>query len=178
MIAHQLSDKLLVADDFLDDASCELLTCQFAPEPHVPIQNLYHEQVQDPSASQLVASLEKAAVAACSRFYETDLVHETSILIRLNRGGGHPLHADAERLIDGRWEPNHTPNRRCAAIIFLNSLPFGRLQLPNQGLAIEPKTGLMVCFPSHARWQHGVVPLRRPGPRDTLSIWMTCGAST
>jgi len=99
---------------------------------------------------------------------------ETVILAALGAGGFHGRHADNCRQNEqGDWVANHTPNRDASAIYYLNeAFDGGEIVFHQQQLAVKPRCGLLVAFPSGADYTHEVLPVRS-GIRYTMAIWFT-----
>jgi predicted 2-oxoglutarate/Fe(II)-dependent dioxygenase YbiX len=99
---------------------------------------------------------------------------ETVILSALGPGGYHPRHADnCQQDASGRWVPDHTPQRVVTAIYYLNSdFDGGEIVFEREGLAIKPRAGVLLAFPSDRHHVHEVLPVRR-GMRYTIPIWFT-----
>lgn len=99
---------------------------------------------------------------------------ETAILAAIGVGGCHARHADNRRRDeDGRWVPNHTPNRDFSALFYLNDgFEGGELLFETQGITVKPRTGLFVAFPSDERFIHEVTPVVA-GRRYSLALWFT-----
>lgn len=96
------------------------------------------------------------------------LVPETVIIDRLQPRGFHPLHADALQL-DGT--PNHTPQRKIAAMLYLNSdFDGGEIEFPNHDLRIKPYRGLLLVFGTGLEDQHTVHRVES-NKRYMLSTW-------
>jgi predicted 2-oxoglutarate/Fe(II)-dependent dioxygenase YbiX len=102
------------------------------------------------------------------------LYPETVILAALGAGGFHGRHADNCRQNEqGDWVANHTPNRDASAIYYLNeAFDGGEIVFHQQQLAVKPRCGLLVAFPSGADYTHEVLPMRS-GIRYTMAIWFT-----
>jgi hypothetical protein len=113
-----------------------------------------------------------AKAQGCGRLFP-----ETALLTRLGGGQGHLAHADNERLVADRWEPNHTPHRDFAGILYLSSSTGGRLCFESDELAgVEPVAGRYVTFPCDHRFVHRVDPVER-GDRYSLALWFTRDAT-
>lgn len=74
--------------------------------------------------------------------------------------------------IDG-VTPNHTPKRSYTVLIYLSEdFDGGEITFPRQRLALKPKIGMLVGFPSGAPYLHYVKPIRG-AKRYTMPVWMT-----
>ncbi len=96
-------------------------------------------------------------------------------ILRYGPGGHYIPHVDAETLFkddDGLelWEK--TLDRDLSVVCFLNDdFAGGELVFPQLDLAIEPRAGTLVCFPSDHNFIHGVNRVRS-GHRYTLVSWL------
>ena len=96
---------------------------------------------------------------------------ETTVLeMRGYRHPGVPCHADNCRLENGVWVPNHTPNRKVTAILYLDTCSGGDLYFWQFREVVQPTAGLMVRFPSDELHVHEVFPVTS-GVRRTLAMW-------
>lgn len=102
-----------------------------------------------------------------------ELFVESLFVACLLSGDSHTTHADNEQREHGRWVPNHTPNRNYTGIAYLNeNFTGGELVFPHLDVAIAPKPGLLVAFPSNHRFVHEV-PKVLSGKRYSLPVWFT-----
>lgn len=105
-----------------------------------------------------------------------DLMHETTIMTAMWDGDYHGLHADAERNVDGKWVPNHTPQRNCTAMVYLNTSGVdytgGEINFPELAQEVAPAAGLMVGFFTSHAFAHEVRPVTG-GTRYSISMWFT-----
>jgi hypothetical protein len=99
---------------------------------------------------------------------------ETVILTAIGPGGYRIKHADnATQNESGEWMPNHTPNRDISAVCYLNEeFEGGELVFEQHRVAIRPRRGLIVLFPSDQTHVHEVLPVRS-GRRYTVAMWFT-----
>jgi hypothetical protein len=92
-------------------------------------------------------------------------------------GDSHIPHADNERRERRRWVPNHTPQRDYTGIGYLNDdFTGGELVFPHLDVAITPKPGLLVAFPSNHKFVHAV-PKVLSGKRYSLPIWFSVNST-
>ena len=106
-----------------------------------------------------------------------ELFVETVVLASLFPGDSHIPHADNEREEDGRWLPNHTPQRDYTALVYLNdNFTGGELVFPDRDVVIIPKPGLFVGFPSNHKFVHAV-PNVVSGKRYSLPVWFTINSA-
>lgn len=113
-------------------------------------------------------------ITIAEHFNENMLLPETVTLNCLGPGGWHPRHADnARQQPDGTWVPNHTPQRDLSAILYLNDgFKGGKIFFDRQMEEIQPKTGMLVAFPSTSSYPHEVR-LVTHGRRYSLAMWFT-----
>jgi hypothetical protein len=72
---------------------------------------------------------------------------------------------------EGRWVPNHTPNRVAATTVFLNAPEGGGELCFIDGASYQPDPGLAVVFPSGHEHVHWTTPVQGPTARMTLNFW-------
>jgi len=88
-------------------------------------------------------------------------------------GDSYIAHADNERREHGRWVPNHTPQRDCTGLAYLNDdFTGGELVFPDRDVVIIPKPGLLVGFPGNHELVHAVSKVRS-GKRYCLPTWFS-----
>lgn len=99
---------------------------------------------------------------------------DTVALTVLRPGDGIEWHADnCEQDGAGRWVPNACSQRCVSAVLYLNeAFEGGEIVFDQQGLAIRPRTGHLIAFPSGHRYTHRVEKVRS-GSRYALGIWFT-----
>jgi len=130
----------------------------------------------EPDAAEIVPRLvQKCLCTLSDRLpFAAPLYPETVILTALGVGGYHSRHADNVRQNEqGDWVANHTPQRDVTAIYYLNdAFDGGEIVFERQQLAVRPRPGFLLAFPSDADHLHEVLPVRC-GLRYTLAIWFT-----
>ena len=110
-------------------------------------------------------------------FRTAELFVESFFVACVFAGDSHILHADNERLENEEWVPNHTPQRDYTGIAYLNdNFAGGELVFPELNVAIAPKPGLLVGFPSNHDFVHAV-PTVLSGKRYSLPIWFTLNSA-
>jgi hypothetical protein len=110
-------------------------------------------------------------------FSTAELFVESFYMACLFAGDLHIPHADNERLENGGWVPNHTPQRDYTGIAYLNDdFAGGELVFPELNVIIAPKPGLLVSFPSNHEFVHAV-PKVLSGKRYSLPVWFTLNAA-
>lgn len=99
---------------------------------------------------------------------------ETIALTMLSPGDQIPWHADNCQLDgQGRWVPSSYRQRCLSALLYLNEdFEGGEIVFDQQGLAIKPRTGLLVAFPSDHQYTHRVNAVVA-GRRYALAMWFT-----
>jgi predicted 2-oxoglutarate/Fe(II)-dependent dioxygenase YbiX len=145
-----------------------------------PVLRLRHfvSEVRD-VVGKCVGEAVRAAVRLnlAAGFNHSPAYPETIILTAMGPGGYHVAHADnVERNAAGEWVPNHTPRRTHTAMVYLSTegvdFTGGDLVFADNGVIVQPKTGLLVVFPSDGDHVHEVLPVG-DGKRYALSIWLT-----
>lgn len=106
----------------------------------------------------------------CEAFAEP-VIEETVVLTQYPAGSRLPAHYDNCRHVDGRWLPNHTPQRVYSAIYYLNNIEGGELAFPDLDVVITPRRGRLIVFPSGQGYLHEVRKVTK-GRRYALAIWM------
>ena len=110
-------------------------------------------------------------------FGTAELFVESFFVACLFTGDSHIPHADNERLENGGWVPNHTPQRDYTGIAYLNhDFTGGELVFPDLGITIAPRSGLFVGFPSNHEFVHAV-PKVLSGKRYSLPIWFSVNSA-
>jgi hypothetical protein len=185
-----------ILDGFIEPEACEkiiaayrhLLACEQV-EPSVPglrecgpwkecacwaLKALDREYV-----GQILDSLRERIIAHTRRaFGETEpIALDFTNMTALNIGAYYPLHADLEKRDErDNWVENHTPFRKYAAMVYLNTKDInyegGQLQFPGIGLAVNPKAGRLVIFSGSREHEHQTTPVVR-GTRYAIATWIT-----
>jgi len=102
-----------------------------------------------------------------------ELFVESCFVACISSGDSHIAHADNERREEGRWVPNHTPQRDYTGLVYLNDdFSGGELVFPDLDTVIVPRPGLLVGFPSNHEFVHAV-PKVLSGKRYTMPVWFT-----
>lgn len=97
--------------------------------------------------------------------------YEYPHIIRYRKGGQYVPHADADSWDTdaGRWRRN--VDRDYSAILYFNDgFEGGGLYFPDHDFRIQPKPGLLVCFPSDSRFVHTAEPVTQ-GNRYAFVTW-------
>ena len=174
--------------DALDRSTCRSL-CEIYDRhaPHAEIFDysgfpvLHWEDFRAlPEASAMLRALLRHAQGQIADVLpDLAAVHpETVFLACLAPGGRHPRHADnCQEEPDGRWVPNHTPQRDVSALYYLNDdFDGGEIVFEQHGLIVRPRAGLLVIFPSDRHHVHEVFPVAG-GKRYSVQTWFTRQAS-
>jgi hypothetical protein len=130
-------------------------------------------EVANESASRLHAAAMRCSEKVALYFGIPVLFIESFFVACLVAGDSHIPHADNERREDGRWVPNHTPQRDYTGVAYLNNdFRGGELVFPDLDITIAPRAGLLVGFPSNHEFVHAV-PKVLSGKRYSLPVWFT-----
>ena len=175
--------KILVSEDILTLEECTFL---------IDLYDRYSEHsLQRDSSGRLLLhyyTLREVHSESASWLYSVSLRCKQKIEIGLRTpklfvdsiflacllpGDSHVPHADNARNEDGRWLPNHTPQRDYTGLLYLNDdFTGGELVFPDRDVVIVPKAGLFVGFPSNHKFVHAV-PDVLSGKRYSLPVWFT-----
>lgn len=86
--------------------------------------------------------------------------YEYPHIIRYRKGGKYIPHADADVRDDGTREWIRNVDRDYSAIIYINDgFEGGSLYFPELDFRVEPRPGMLVCFPSNGRYEHTAEPV-------------------
>lgn len=92
-------------------------------------------------------------------------------ILRYHPGGEYKPHADAENWFAQEKSWKRVLNRDLSILLYLNdAYTGGEIMFPNFGLKFKPTRGLMVAFPSDARFLHAARPVVS-GVRYALVSW-------
>ena len=96
--------------------------------------------------------------------------YERPQLLKYQPGGFYEGHADSDLYLpDGRWQK--TLDRDVSLLIYLNEdFTGGDLHFPHFEFTLRPKTGMLVHFPSDARYLHAAQPVDS-GLRYAVVSW-------
>lgn len=136
---------------------------------------VYPNDVPEPELALVRRVAEQGRLLAAAALAPGETVYtETAILAAIGIGGCHPRHADNTRQDeDGRWVPNHTPNRDLSALYYLNDgFEGGELVFETAAAIVKPRAGLFLAFPSDERFVHEVLPVTA-GRRYSMALWFT-----
>lgn len=92
-------------------------------------------------------------------------------ILRYRTGGEYRPHSDSENWDDAARVWRRTIDRDFSILIYLNEgFAGGEIVFPNFGLRLAPKRGLLIAFPSDARYLHTAYPVTA-GTRYALVSW-------
>jgi hypothetical protein len=120
--------------------------------------------------------VQKAVREIINPFYGIDLQSAELVqFLKYGIGGKYEVHIDAESLwhvkSENRLEWRKSTDRDISILIYLNNeYEGGELVFPNQHIALHPKAGMLVAFPSDHHFEHGVKPVTS-GKRYVLVTW-------
>jgi predicted 2-oxoglutarate/Fe(II)-dependent dioxygenase YbiX len=92
-------------------------------------------------------------------------------ILRYGPGGEYKPHADSENFFadEGRWK--RVIDRDLSILLYLNdTFEGGEIAFLNFGMQFKPKAGLLVAFPSDARYVHAALPVKQ-GTRYAIVSW-------
>jgi predicted 2-oxoglutarate/Fe(II)-dependent dioxygenase YbiX len=93
--------------------------------------------------------------------------------LRYRPGGHYKPHADSENWHREQRQWVRGMDRDYSILVYLNDgYDGGELRFPNFGFRLQPRAGLLVCFPSDHRYLHEVAPVTA-GTRYALVSWIT-----
>ena len=177
-----LPQRVILQQDVLRKDECRRLTAIY--DAHAQLSSQadycgnkvlhYFDLEHLPRVQERLEGVVRNVVGALRKYGPFEKLYlEALFIAMLRRGGFHPSHADNERPEQNEWVPNHTSQRDYSAILYLNSeFRGGELQFDGLGIRIAPKGGLLVAFPSHHGFVHGVSPVVR-GRRYSIALWFT-----
>jgi len=92
-------------------------------------------------------------------------------ILRYRVGGEYKPHSDAENWFADERKWKRVIDRDISILIYLNEgFVGGEIAFPNFGMQLQPKRGLLIAFPSDARYLHTARPLIS-GVRYALVSW-------
>jgi len=92
-------------------------------------------------------------------------------ILKYGQGGRYDLHADSEvqDRDTGQWR--RVQERDFSLLIYLNdAFTGGAIEFPDIGLTVQPRTGMLVAFPSDHRYRHAALPVAS-GTRYVIVSW-------
>ena len=177
--------KVWYQQSFLTHSQCDLLIDQFelnkhktmkSPDGHPFFDNrvLWFDSIPVDSreCKAIMQSSRRGMIDAIRKFYKEplELFSDTIQLVKWGADQAMPVHADNVHF-DGT--PHLTPHRDFAAIVYLNDdFLDGFIYFEEFRLAIRPKKGLLLAFPTGMRYRHGVTAISE-GKRYTMPAWFT-----
>jgi len=182
-VAKKSKSRILVSEDSLSLQECRFLISLYDRYSELTCTRDYNNRplldyytlrgVADESASSVHAVTLRCKEKIVLYFSNPGLFIESFFIACLFRAIYHVAHADNERREDGRWVPNHTRQRNYPGLVYLNDdFTGGELVFPDLDIAIAPRPGLLVRFPSNHEVVHAV-PKVLSGKRYSLPVWFT-----
>ena len=185
-----LPPGILVVENFLSPGPCKVLMDYADTQASVP------STVQSPGASAgelrsqrtdqrvtdyidiqgIEDQVTKIVADAYGKFIEPHYSvalewHEYPEILRYKPGGYYTPHADADNWDNTHQSWSRVINRDLSVLVYLNdNFTGGALEFPNFGFRLQPKAGMMVCFPSDHRYVHSAKPTTE-GTRYVLVSW-------
>ena len=175
--------RILVSENTLSSKECTYLIALYDRYSELsdrrdysrrPLLHYYTVREVDTESASLLYGLSLRCKEKIEVHFSTpELFVESLFVACLLPGDSHIAHADSERRKQGRWVPNHTPQRDYTGLLYLNdNFTGGQLVFPDRHVVIIPKAGLLVAFPSNHRFVHSV-PKVLSGKRYSLPVWFT-----
>ena len=92
-------------------------------------------------------------------------------MLKYNPGGFYKAHADSDYFLPDRKVWQKTLDRDVSLLIYLNEdFTGGELHFQNFGFTLRPRAGMLVHFPSDARYMHAAQPVKS-GVRYAVVSW-------
>ena len=179
--------KILVSENTLNSKECAFLIDLYDRYSELSLQKdcngrllLHYYTLRDVAseAAGWVYALSLRCKEKIEVGLETPALFVDSLFLAcLLPGDSHVPHADNQRIENGRWLPNHTPQRDYTGLVYLNdSFTGGELVFPDRDVTVIPKPGLFVGFPSNHKFVHAV-PKVLSGKRYSLPVWFTLSSA-
>ena len=181
---------LLVIENFLSPAQCEIWQQDFSNSPSEPATvNILDsataamKKVRDkqritevlelgPIATDVAKTVTLAYRDAIVPFFGAQLdTFSAPSVLKYRPGGRYDAHSDSEY-----WDPEQcrwikSIDRDYSLLLYVNDdYEGGALHFPNFKLKLQPKCGMLVAFPSDHRYLHAAEPLVR-GERFVIVSW-------
>lgn len=183
VVPKQPLSKILVSENILSSKECAFLIGLYERYSELSLQRdssgrllLHYYTLREADSDS--ASWVYGVSLRCKEEIEVGLLTpelfiDSVFLACLLPGDSHIPHADNQREENGRWLPNHTPQRDYTGLVYLNDdFTGGELVFPDRDVVIVPKRGLFVGFPSNHEFVHAV-PNVLSGKRYSLPVWFT-----
>ena len=182
-MAKKPVSRILVSENSLSLQECAFLIGLYDRYSDLTCRQDYNDrplldyytlrEAANEAASRVYTVAMRCREKMASYFDTPGLFIESFFIACMFSGGSHIAHADNERREDGRWVPNHTPQRDYTGVAYLNDdFTGGELVFPDLDIAIAPRPGLLVGFPSNHEFVHAV-PKVLSGKRYSLPVWFT-----
>lgn len=184
-----LPPGLLVIERFLAPSQCAALVDYAAGAASQPAtvqaasgatkrgRELSHTRVTDyiplgPLQTEIEGLMHELWTGVVAAHYGVEIDwFELPEILRYRAGGRYDPHVDAENWDreSGRWVRG--VDRDLSLLLYLNdAYTGGELEFGNFGLRLQPKTGMLVVFPSDHRYVHAARPTQS-GERYVLVCW-------
>ncbi len=141
-----------------------------------PVVHFYDVLRRSPAGASVMHMVARRVLATVAGAFPMirPLYVESVFVAAMGPGGLHLRHADNCRPIgEGRWEPNHTPQRDMSALVYLNGdFDGGEIYFPVRDVVVKPEACLLIGFPSGETHEHEVLPVQA-GYRYSFPVWMT-----
>jgi hypothetical protein len=121
------------------------------------------------AAKPLLEQRIQQEVTAAESFYNytgRTPTRQSSVVLLYGEGVGCPIHCDDQDPADmdyGVGTVQFNWANQLVALLYLSTqgtdFEGGELYFPNPDLRIEPKYGMLVMFPAHYKYKHGVLPI-------------------
>jgi predicted 2-oxoglutarate/Fe(II)-dependent dioxygenase YbiX len=183
--------EILVIKDFIDNDICNIL-CDFANKQKGHKISVVGEKNAKGGVSTYV-NTEVRDTAYISTDEVDDVVNEImfnifhdqvqphfkveidwwekSQLLAYDQGGKYHTHADSDNYDVATQSWKKCMDRDISVLLYLNEeFTGGHLHFKNQNISVRPSRGLLVAFPSDARYEHAAQPVES-GKRYVLVSW-------
>lgn len=195
--SHQ---QILIAQNFLSDEICDEYITYIRNQPEVDLSVFDPQKTNktgsvewrvdketrdtqtvpiEPILQPLEDLMRYATQQFLNPFFNVRIASSEFPQILVYHPGGHyKPHIDGESLFnDGSgvltWKRN--VDRDISMVIYLNDdYEGGEIVFPQQAISIKPRKGMLLAFPSHHQFLHGVNPVRN-GVRYAIVNWFSLG---
>ena len=187
-ITHRaLPPGFLIVQNYLDPAVCQKLIAECEQLPGIKqgvskgeadISSVMDKQRVSETVdifklqTNVVDIVKDAYANVIAPHFGADLEwFERPEVLRYHPGGEYKPHADAENWFAGEKQWKRVIDRDISILLYLNEgFQGGEIAFPNFGMQLPPRTGLLIAFPSDARYLHTARPLVS-GKRYALVSW-------
>ena len=147
---------------------------QFATK--TAIRNTKMVKYDDTIKNGMIEVIRHAVETAINPFFNVSIQRaEAPQILKYDVGGHYDEHVDSEEL----WHNKHENkiewkklfDRDISIFLYLNDdYEGGELVFPNQHITVNPKSGMLVAFPSNHHFVHSVKPVTK-GTRYVVATW-------